>query len=79
MTRERLHELDRLSSDAIKECQLCGAADDTALAFWRGVKTVVEELKMELKTPGSREHLLSNYPPCVIERRSKPRQSGTGV
>lgn len=52
MTKERIDELDRLSSYAIKECQLRDKADDAALAFWRGVKTVVDELKMELTEAG---------------------------
>lgn len=51
MTKERLHELDRLSCNAIKECQLYGKTDDAALAFWRGVNMVVEKLKTGLKTP----------------------------
>ena len=58
MTKERIYELERHSSDAIKECQLYGeAADDSALAFWRGVKMVVDELKMGLVKTGSGEQL----------------------
>lgn len=56
MTKERICELERLSSEAIKECQLYGdAADDGALAFWRGVKMVVDELKMGLARTSSGE------------------------
>jgi len=49
MTKERLQELDRMSSDAIKECQIFDKENDSALAFWRGVKVVVDELNMGLK------------------------------
>lgn len=54
MTNERVNELDRLASSAIEECRVLGQrADNASLAFWRGVKSVVDELKMEPKIVGS--------------------------
>jgi len=56
MTRERIDQLERDIADAIEECQLYGeAAHDPSLAFWRGAKMVVEELKMELAKTGPGE------------------------
>lgn len=52
MTSERINELERLAASSIKECQLLGCrADNASLAFWRGVKTVVDELKMGIVMP----------------------------
>ena len=57
MTKERIDELERYSSEAIQECQIYGkTADDSALAFWRGVKMVVDELKMDMARTGSSEY-----------------------
>ena len=52
MTTERVSELERIASDAIEEARLLGAkADNASLAYWRGVKTVVDELKMTVEMP----------------------------
>ncbi len=71
MTKERICELERLSSEAIKKCQLYAeAADDGALAFWRGVEMVVDELKMGPARTGSGEQLQGLFsitrPYCYI-------------
>ncbi len=47
MTNERIAELDRLASDAIRECRIQGQPDNPVLEFWKGVKMVVDELKRE--------------------------------
>lgn len=48
MTNQRIWELDRMASSAIAECRRYGKrADCASLAFWRGVKMVVDELKRE--------------------------------
>lgn len=47
MTNERIAELDRMASNAIRECRIQGQPDNPALGFWKGVKMVVDELKRE--------------------------------
>ena len=50
MIKERLGELDEIATLAIAECHLVGQkADDVSLAYWRGVKSVVDELKAKIK------------------------------
>ena len=50
MTKERIAELDRLATDAIRECRAYGQPDNPVLGFWKGVKMVVDELKDDMET-----------------------------
>ncbi len=50
MTNERIAELDRMASNAIRECRIQGQPDNPALGFWKGVKMVVDELKRDMET-----------------------------
>lgn len=48
MNSERVYELEQLANDAIEEYQcLENITCNTSLAFWLGVKSVVDELIME--------------------------------
>ncbi len=49
----RLHELSRLATMAIEECGLYEETGDVSLAFWQGVKTVVDELLADIDPGGS--------------------------
>ncbi len=51
MTNERIAELDKLATGAITECLDYGQSDNPVLGFWKGVKMVVDELKMDINTP----------------------------
>jgi hypothetical protein len=47
MTKERIYQLEQYTREAIADCQICGeTSNNQSLAFWRGVKMVVDELKM---------------------------------
>lgn len=60
MTTERVNELERMAREAIDEARLLGEKSDNAsLAYWRGVKTVVDELKLSIETTCKREKYIT--------------------
>lgn len=49
MTKERITELDMLAAGAIAECRTYGQSNNHALEFWKGVRMVVDELKLDFE------------------------------